>query len=104
MKHTFGTNIWQQYQRNTLDSKAYFESNTEGEEPKETTIEDIDPSAAEARIRRDRRVERGENLRPPAQPIAEVTTFCDRKTNRHHPVLCGGNDEVIIFRNKQTDF
>ena len=34
--------------RNALDSKVYFESNTEKEEPKETTIEDIDPSVAEA--------------------------------------------------------
>ena len=42
------TNIWQQYQRNTLDSKVYFESNTEEEELKETTIEDIDPSVAKA--------------------------------------------------------
>ena len=31
-----------------MDSKVYFESNTEEEEPEETTIEDIDPSVAEA--------------------------------------------------------
>ena len=31
-----------------MDSKVYFESNTEEEEPEETTIEDINPCVAEA--------------------------------------------------------
>ena len=56
--------------RNTLDSKVYFESNTEEEEPKETTIEEIDPSVAEANQKGDGGVERGENILPPAPALA----------------------------------